>query len=101
MATLSFIIDYFIEQIRKGGEEIVSDLTSFSLSSLSLSLVPLPPYPLSAAHVLLSLRMIENVVLQYFFWIGFPLVFVLFAVGFVQVMSIHAIGMYVHWLLWG
>lgn len=44
------------------------------------------------AHVVLSLKLIENVVLQYLFWIGFPVVFVLFSVGFVQVVSIHAIG---------
>ncbi len=44
------------------------------------------------AHVLLCLQLIQPVVVQYLFWITFSVVFVLFAVGFVQIVSIHAIG---------
>jgi len=47
---------------------------------------------LFAAHVLLCLTLIQPVVVQYLFWITFSVVFVLFSVGFVQVVSIHAIG---------
>lgn len=63
MAGLSFIIDILIEYIAE-------------------------------AHVVLSLRLLghTHAIFQYIFWVGYPVLFVLFAVGFVQVVSIHAIG---------
>ena len=67
--------------------------------SLPASLLPhLPPslslLPSLPAHVVLSLQLSSHlhVVLQYFLWVGFSLLFVLFSIGFVQVVSIHAIG---------
>ena len=68
---------------------------SLTRSLLPSSHTPSPclPFPSpSPAPVVLSLRLIQNVVLQYFFWIMYPVVFVLFSVGFVQVVSTHAIG---------
>ena len=46
------------------------------------------------AHEVLSLElpMESHWALQAFLWIFFPLVLVLFSVGFVQLVSIHAIG---------
>lgn len=63
MASLSFLIDYVIEQ-------------------------------LGNAHEILSLKLLSDShwTIQAFLWILFPLLLVLFSVGFVQLVSIHAIG---------
>lgn len=63
MATLSFIIDVFIDWISK-------------------------------AHVVLSIQLLSDThaLVQYLFWVAYPVLFILFSVGFVQVVSIHAIG---------
>ena len=55
-----------------------------SLINLSLSL--------SAARRTLSFILVAHVVGQYILWVFFALVFILFSVGFVQLVSIHAIG---------
>ena len=50
--------------------------------------------------MVLSLQLLSHssTFLQYLFWVGFPVLFVLFSVAFVHIVSIHAIG--VSWLPW-
>ena len=58
------------------------------------SLLPPSTFISPTAHVLLSLTLVHSILLQYALWIAFPLFFILFAVSFVQFVSIHAIGKY-------
>ena len=52
-------------------------------------------YLFSVAHSVLSLKLIADT--HWFFkavlWVLFPLILILFSVGFVQLVSVHAIGM--------
>ena len=57
-------------------------------SSLSLSFSP--------ARRTLSFVLVAHIPAQYILWVFFALVFILFSVGFVQLVSIHAIGKMVH-----
>ncbi len=44
------------------------------------------------AQRILSLQLVESPIVQYLFWVSFSLVFILFSVSIVQVISTHAIG---------
>ena len=50
----------------------------------------------SLAHSVLSLKLIADShwFLKAFLWVVFPLILILFSVGFVQLVSVHAIGMF-------
>lgn len=50
------------------------------------------------AHEILSLNLVaeSHVVLQLLLWILFPLLLITFSVGFVQLVSIHAIGNFIY-----
>ena len=48
------------------------------------------------ARQTLSFVLVSNIGGQYFFWVFFSLVFILFSVGFVQLVSTHAIGKMLH-----
>ena len=77
MAILSSIIDYIIDQLGLGS-----------------TMLGYPASRVSVAHQILSLELISDS--QWYFqlilWVLFPLLLVLFSVGFVQLVSIHAIG---------
>ena len=50
--------------------------------------------PCVKAHSVLSLQLLEHnhLIVQYIFWVSYPVLFIVFSVVFVHVVSPHAIG---------
>lgn len=92
MAVISFGLDYVIEKFQMGmfvAQSVAFIITNYKFAvhyNISIFLL---------AQILLYNTVHFSVVLQYLLWVGFPLLLITFSVGFVHLVSPHAIGILV------